>query len=90
MTPPQYVKPFVKANKNDFADAGAICEAVSRPAMQRQNQRNDRLGDWLRELGCRRHSNVVACTLANKMARIAWAILAKGGKFRPSPGATLA
>lgn len=62
----------------------------ARAVMQRQNQRNDRLGDWLRELGCRRHSNVVACALANKMARIAWAILAKGGEFRPSPGATLA
>ncbi len=61
----------------------------ARAVMQRQNQRNDRLGDWLRELGCRRHSNVVACALANKMARIAWAILAKGGEFRPSPGATL-
>lgn len=62
----------------------------ARAVMQRQDQRHDRLGDWLRELGCRRHSNVVACALANKMARIAWAILAKGGEFRPSPGATLA
>ena len=30
---PQYVKPFVKRNKNDAADAEAICEAVSRPNM---------------------------------------------------------
>lgn len=30
---PQYVKPFVKRNKNDVADAEAICEAVSRPNM---------------------------------------------------------
>ena len=28
---PQYVKPFVKRNKNDAADAEAICEAASRP-----------------------------------------------------------
>jgi len=28
---PQYVKPFVKRNKNDAADAEAICEAVTRP-----------------------------------------------------------
>ncbi len=62
----------------------------ARAVMQRQDQRHDRLGGWLRELGCRRHSNVVACALANKLARIAWAILAKGGEFRPSPGATLA
>ncbi len=30
---PQYVKPFVKRNKNDAADAEAICEAVSRRNM---------------------------------------------------------
>lgn len=30
---PQYVKPFVKRNKNDAADAEAICEAVMRPNM---------------------------------------------------------
>jgi transposase len=29
--PAQYVKPFVKTNKNDFIDAAAIAEAVSRP-----------------------------------------------------------
>src|SRR5216684_1311807 len=31
---PQFVKPYVKANKNDAADAEAICEAVSRPSMR--------------------------------------------------------
>lgn len=30
---PQYVKPFVKRNKNDAADAAAICEAATRPDM---------------------------------------------------------
>ncbi|MCC7100039.1 MAG: IS110 family transposase [Rubrivivax sp.] len=30
---PQYVKPFVKRNKNDVVDAAAICEAVMRPDM---------------------------------------------------------
>ena len=30
---PQYVKPFVKRNKNDAADAEAICEAMMRPNM---------------------------------------------------------
>ncbi|KAF6690779.1 transposase, partial [Pseudomonas sp. EKM23D] len=28
---PQFVKPYVKSNKNDVADAEAICEAVTRP-----------------------------------------------------------
>ena len=31
---PQFVKPFVKSNKNDRNDAEAICEAVSRPTMR--------------------------------------------------------
>jgi len=31
---PQFVKPYVKSNKNDMADAAAICEAVSRPTMR--------------------------------------------------------
>ena len=30
----QYVKPYVKGNKNDYNDAEAICEAVSRPNMR--------------------------------------------------------
>jgi transposase len=28
--PPAYVKPYVKRQKNDMADAEAICEAVTR------------------------------------------------------------
>lgn len=31
---PQFVKPYVKSNKNDAADAEAICEAVTRPNMR--------------------------------------------------------
>ena len=33
LIPPQYVKPYVKRQKNDTADAEAICEAASRPTM---------------------------------------------------------
>jgi transposase len=31
---PQFVKPFVKSNKNDAIDAEAICEAAQRPTMR--------------------------------------------------------
>lgn len=31
---PQFVKPYVKTNKHDAADAEAICEAVTRPTMR--------------------------------------------------------
>jgi transposase len=34
MIAPQFVKPYVKSNKNDALDAEAICEAVQRPSMR--------------------------------------------------------
>ena len=34
LIPPQYVKPYVKRNKTDAADAEAICEAVGRSNMR--------------------------------------------------------
>jgi transposase len=34
LIPPSYVKPYVKRQKNDMADAEAICEAVTRPSMR--------------------------------------------------------
>ena len=34
LMPPSYVKPYVKRNKHDAADAEAICEAVERPTMR--------------------------------------------------------
>ena len=34
LIPPVYVKPFVKRQKNDAADAEAICEAAQRPGMR--------------------------------------------------------
>lgn len=34
LIPPAYVKPFLKRQKNDMADAEAICEAAQRPTMR--------------------------------------------------------
>lgn len=34
LIPPAYAKAYVRRNKNDAADAAAICEAVSRPSMR--------------------------------------------------------
>ena len=41
---PRYVKPYVKRNKNDMADAEAICEAVTRPTPQRIGSSHS---DWV-------------------------------------------
>lgn len=49
----------------------------ARAVMQRVNKRTDRLGEWIRSMLTRRHANVVACAVANKLARIAWAVLTK-------------
>ena len=39
LMPPAYVKPYVKRQKNDMADAEAICEAVTRTNMRLRNHR---------------------------------------------------
>jgi transposase len=57
----------------------------ARAVMRYADRRTDALGRWLQALLLRRHSNVVACALANKLARIVWAILAKGGQYRAQP-----
>jgi transposase len=57
----------------------------ARAVMRFVQRRTDALGHWVQALLQRRHSNVVACALANKMARIVWAILARGGEYQPHP-----
>jgi transposase len=54
----------------------------ARVLMLRIQTRPDSLGEWVRAMLTRRHSNVVACALANKLARIAWAIAATGEHYQ--------
>jgi transposase len=60
----------------------------ARAILQRIDQRTDALGQWARSMLTRRHANVVACALANKLARIAWAILAKGTHYQSRQAVT--
>jgi len=149
LMPAQYVKPYVKTNKNDFIDAKACSEAVTRPTMrfvpiktdeqldlqslhrvrerwvvrrtavinqirgmllergitgtsrrgnkylrklflqgahavpQSRTKQNPVLSAWLERLMTRKRTQVVAVALANKMARMVWAILSKGEAYRP-------
>jgi transposase len=53
----------------------------ARAYMRRLEKRIGHLADWTRALLTRRHSNVVACALANKLARTAWAIVARHTTF---------
>lgn len=53
----------------------------ARSYMRDVERRSGPLADWVRALLGRRHSSVVACALANKLARIAWAIAARHTVF---------
>lgn len=44
---------------------------------------NDPLQRWLMQVGQRRHPHVAICALANKLARIAWAVMTSGIEFQP-------
>jgi transposase len=54
--------------------------AVKRGALGR----DDRLGAWLRGLEARAHGNVATVALAAKLARWAWAVLARNQAYRPA------
>jgi transposase len=53
----------------------------ARAYMQRLERQTGQLACWVRAMLMRRHSNVVACALANKLARIVWAIAAHHTRF---------
>jgi transposase len=55
----------------------------ARAVLQKKNNQSSGLSTWLSQLTSRAHSNVVAVALANKLARMAWAVLAKGEAYRP-------
>jgi transposase len=53
----------------------------ARAALPHVAARDTPLGRWARSLLMRAHQNVVVVALANKLARIAWAVLRRGQKF---------
>ena len=55
----------------------------ARAALPTLSRGNTRLGQWLRGLLARAHSNTVVVALAAKMARIVWALLRYGTTFEP-------
>jgi transposase len=55
---------------------------VGATAVIRQARTHPDKNPWLIQLLARRPAKVVAVALANKMARIAWAVLVRGGTYR--------
>ena len=55
----------------------------ARAVLQHATKQTAGLSAWLAQLTARTHRNVAAVALANKLARIAWAILATNQPYRP-------
>jgi hypothetical protein len=49
--------------------------------MQRLDKDKGILADWVRSMLTRRHSNVVACALASKLACTVWALAARHTEY---------
>jgi transposase len=55
----------------------------ARAVLQQSAKQSSGLSAWLAQLTARTHRNVAAVALANKLARIAWAVLASNEVYRP-------
>jgi transposase len=55
----------------------------ARAVLQQSTKQTSGLRAWLAQLSARTHPNVAAVALANKLARMAWAVLAKNEPYRP-------
>jgi transposase len=55
----------------------------ARAVLQQSTKQTSGLQAWLAQLSARTHPNVAVVALANKLARIAWAVLAKNEAYRP-------
>ena len=55
----------------------------ARAVLRHANDRDDALSQWLQALTARKHPNVVIVALANKTARVAWAIVHNATDYDP-------
>jgi transposase len=55
----------------------------ARAVMQQRTKQSSGLSRWLAQLTSRTHRDVAGVALANKLARMAWAVLAKNEPYRP-------
>ncbi len=55
----------------------------ARAVLQFREKQSSGLSAWLAQLTSRTHRNVAGVALANKLARMAWAVLAKNEQYRP-------
>ena len=55
----------------------------ARSALLACKEKTDRRSLWVQQVQCRRNTNIATVALANKNARIIWAILSKGEQYQP-------
>ena len=55
----------------------------ARSALLACKEKTDRRSLWVQQVQCRRNTNIATVALANKNARIIWAILSKGESYQP-------
>lgn len=60
----------------------------ARAVLKVAGRKDDPRSRWVMSVAARRHKNVAAVALANKMARIAWALLTHGGTYDSRHGMT--
>jgi transposase len=57
----------------------------ARAVIRTAQAKTDRLSTWVIRIATTRHPNIAAVALANKTARIAWAMMTKGTDYHPMP-----
>ena len=62
----------------------------ARSLVRHLHRENHELGLWMTQLEQRAHKNVVVVAVANKLARIAWAVLARNEVYRSEAAAATA
>ncbi len=61
----------------------------ARSVLRTAASKNDRMSRWVTHIAQTRHHNIAAVALANKTARIAWAMMTKGTDYQPGLGGGL-
>ncbi|MBK4576216.1 IS110 family transposase, partial [Enterobacter asburiae] len=64
-------------NANSHKKIRTLLVQCARVFIQKLEHQSGKLADWVRDLLCRKSNFVVTCALANKLARIAWALTAR-------------
>ncbi|MDE9555321.1 IS110 family transposase [Xenorhabdus bovienii] len=74
--------PLLGISKRGNKNLRRLLVQCTRAFMMRLEHQKGRLAEWIQEQLSRKHSNVVACALANKLARIVWAITTRQNEYQ--------